>query len=190
MSSEVPPVSVARRSSARPPARRRWAVALPLAAALVLAGCGGAADDAEPAEEAAPEIEVDLDAEPDPATYLDDARGEPPTELVVEDLVEGDGPEASAGDVVAVNYVGVDWASGQEFDSSWARGTPFEFQLGVGQVIPGWDQGVEGMRVGGRRVLTIPPDLAYGDRGAGDALGPDATLVFVVDLLEVAGEAQ
>lgn len=183
-------MSVVRRPSAVTRAHRRWRVAVPLVAALVLAGCGGAADDDEPAEEAVTELEVDLDAEPDPATYLDDDRGEPPTELVAEDLVVGEGPEATAGDVVSVNYVGVDWASGQEFDSSWARGTPFDFQLGVGQVIPGWDEGVEGMRVGGRRVLTIPPELAYGDRGAGDAIGPDATLVFVVDLLEVAGEAE
>ncbi len=181
---------VVRRPSAVTRARRRWRVAVPLVAALVLAGCGGGADDDEPAEEAVTELEVDLDAEPDPATYLDDDRGEPPAELVVEDLVVGDGAEAAAGDAVRVNYVGVDWASGQAFDSSWARGTPFDFQLGVGQVIPGWDEGVEGMRVGGRRVLTIPPDLAYGDRGAGEAIGPDATLVFVVDLLEVAGEAQ
>jgi peptidylprolyl isomerase len=183
-------VSLASRSSARNRSRHRWGVALPVAAALALAGCGGGEDQEQPAEEAATEIEVDLDAEPDPATYLDDARGEPPTELVVQDLVVGDGAEATAGDVVRVNYVGVDWMSGQEFDSSWGRGTPFDFQLGVGQVIPGWDQGVEGMRVGGRRVLTIPPDLAYGDRAVGDVIGPDATLVFVVDLLEVAGEAE
>lgn len=165
---------------------RPWSVALPLAAVFALSACGGD-DDVPPASPEATEVEVDLESVPDPATYLDDARGEPPTELVVEDLLVGDGPEATAGDVVAVNYVGVDYASGQEFDSSWGRGTPFEFQLGVGQVIPGWDQGVEGMRVGGRRVLTIPPDLAYGDRGAGELIGPDATLVFVVDLLEVAG---
>jgi peptidylprolyl isomerase len=179
--------------TSRPPAsvrpRRGWRVALPLAVALVVAGCGGGADDAQPDEPAATEIEVDLEAEPDPATYLDEDRGEPPTELVVEDLMVGDGAEATAGDVVRVDYVGVDWGSGQEFDSSWSRGTPFDFQLGVGQVIPGWDQGVEGMRVGGRRVLTIPPDLAYGDQSVGDVIGPDATLVFVVDLLEVDGEA-
>jgi peptidylprolyl isomerase len=179
-------VSVAVRCSLRPRARW-WPVALSLVAVLALAGCGGGADDAPPAEEAATELEVDLEAEPDPATYLDEGRGEPPTELVVEDLVVGDGAEATAGDAVRVNYVGVDWQSGQEFDSSWARGQPFDFQLGVGQVIPGWDQGVEGMRVGGRRVLTIPADLAYGDRSVGDVIGPDATLVFVVDLLEVAG---
>jgi peptidylprolyl isomerase len=183
-------VSDARRSSARPRARRRSWAAVPIAAALALTGCGGAADDAEPAEEAVTEIEVDLDAEPDPATYLDEDRGDPPAELEIEDLVVGDGAEATAGDAVRVNYVGVDWATGQEFDSSWGRGTPFDFQLGVGQVIPGWDQGVEGMRVGGRRVLTIPPDLAYGDRSVGDVIGPDATLVFVVDLVEVASEEQ
>jgi hypothetical protein len=105
------------------PRARWWPVALSLVAVLVLAGCGGGADDAPPAEEAATELEVDLEAEPDPATYLDEGRGEPPTELVVEDLVVGDGAEATAGDAVRVNYVGVDWQSGQEFDSSWARGS-------------------------------------------------------------------
>jgi peptidylprolyl isomerase len=183
-------VSLAARPSAPVRARRRWQLALPLVAALALAGCGGGDGDTELAEPAPTEVVVDLEAEPDPATYLDEDRGEPPTELVVEDLVVGEGEEAAAGDVVRVNYVGVDWASGQEFDSSWGRGTPFDFQLGVGQVIPGWDQGVEGMRVGGRRVLTIPPDLAYGDRAVGELIGPNATLVFVVDLLEVAGEVE
>ena len=111
--------------------------------------------------------------------------GEPPAELVVEDLEVGDGDGATAGSRVQVHYSGVAWSSGQEFDSSWDRGEPFAFPLGAGHVIPGWDQGVAGMRVGGRRRLTIPPDLAYGSRGAGGVIAPGETLVFVVDLLAV-----
>ncbi|MEO8092176.1 MAG: FKBP-type peptidyl-prolyl cis-trans isomerase [bacterium] len=112
--------------------------------------------------------------------------GEPPPEkLEVEDLVTGDGPEATAGDQVTVQYVGVDYESGEEFDSSWERPEPFQFQLGGGMVIKGWDEGVEGMRVGGRRRLVIPPDLAYGPQGQPPAIGPNATLVFVIDLISV-----
>ncbi len=112
--------------------------------------------------------------------------GPPPTELVVEDLTVGDGDEATAGKVVEVHYVGVSWQTKRQFDASWDRGDTFKFKLGRGQVIPGWDQGVAGMKVGGRRRLTIPPMLAYGKRGAGGVIGPDETLVFVVDLVGVA----
>ena len=111
--------------------------------------------------------------------------GDPPTNLVVEDFERGDGDEAFPGQRVSVHYVGVSWSTGQQFDASWDRGSPFEFQLGKGKVILGWDQGVAGMKVGGRRKLTIPPQLGYGNRGAGDAIGPGETLVFVVDLLGV-----
>jgi peptidylprolyl isomerase len=111
-------------------------------------------------------------------------EGPPPSELVVEDLTEGDGPEAVAGQRVEVHYVGVAWSTGEQFDASWDRGQPFGFALGAGQVISGWDQGVQGMRVGGRRRLTIPPHLAYGDQGAGGVIAPGETLVFVVDLLD------
>jgi len=111
--------------------------------------------------------------------------GPPPAELVIEDLEVGEGPEAVAGSPVAVHYVGVAWSDGNEFDSSWSRSEHFTFPLGAGHVIPGWDQGVAGMRVGGRRKLTIPPHLAYGERGAGGAIGPNETLVFVVDLVGV-----
>lgn len=112
--------------------------------------------------------------------------GPPPTLLVHEDLVVGAGTEAVAGKSVEVQYVGVSWSTKKQFDASWDRGgSPFSFQLGAGQVIRGWDQGVAGMRVGGRRRLVIPPDLGYGARGAGGAIGPNETLVFVVDLLAV-----
>ncbi len=109
----------------------------------------------------------------------------PPAELQVEDLVEGDGEQAVVGRTVEVHYVGVSHATGREFDASWNRGSTFRFELGGGQVIDGWDQGVAGMQVGGRRRLTIPPHLAYGDQGAGGVIGPGETLVFVVDLVGV-----
>ena len=110
--------------------------------------------------------------------------GETPSyQLEIEDLVEGTGEEATAGQTVEVHYVGVSWQNGREFDSSWDRGKTFRFGLGKGQVIQGWDQGVAGMKVGGRRRITIPPMLAYGKRGAGGVIGPDETLVFVVDLV-------
>jgi len=108
-----------------------------------------------------------------------------PTELVVIDDVEGDGDEATAGSNVSVHYVGVAWSTGEQFDASWDRMEPFTFGLGRGQVIQGWDDGVAGMKVGGRRTLHIPPHLGYGARGAGGAIKPNETLIFVVDLLGV-----
>jgi peptidylprolyl isomerase len=112
-------------------------------------------------------------------------EGDPPADLVVKDIVKGKGPKAKAGDTLTMQYVGVSWSTGEQFDASWDRGDPFTFGLGQGRVIKGWDQGVAGMKVGGRRRLTIPPGLAYGDRGAGSAIAPGETLVFVVDLLSV-----
>ncbi|GLY22125.1 FKBP-type peptidyl-prolyl cis-trans isomerase [Micromonospora sp. NBRC 101691] len=112
-------------------------------------------------------------------------EGAPPADLVVEDITVGDGPEAERGQLVTVHYVGVSHSTGREFDASWNRGETFQFGLGAGQVIAGWDQGVVGMRVGGRRRLTIPPHLGYGNRGAGGVIKPGETLVFVVDLLGV-----
>lgn len=111
--------------------------------------------------------------------------GDPPRELEVEDLVVGDGPEAGSGMVVSVDYVGSSWSSGREFDASWNRGSTLDFGLGAGQVIAGWDQGVAGMRVGGRRRITIPPHLGYGSAGAGGVIAPNETLVFVVDLRSI-----
>lgn len=114
---------------------------------------------------------------------VDFPGGEPPADLQVTDIWEGDGPEATSGDTVQVHYVGVAFSTGEEFDSSWNRGDPLQFRLGIGQVISGWDQGVQGMRVGGRRQLVIPPHLAYGDRGAPGAIAPGETLIFVCDLV-------
>lgn len=117
---------------------------------------------------------------------IDFPDSDPPADLMVTDLAQGEGAVASAGQTVAVHYVGVAHSTGEEFDASYDRGEPLRFRLGIGQVIAGWDQGVQGMRVGGRRQLVIPPHLGYGDRGAGGAILPGETLIFVVDLLEVA----
>jgi len=116
---------------------------------------------------------------------IDFPEGDAPTELVIIDLVEGTGEEAKPGQSVLVHYVGVAFSTGEEFDSSWNRGDAFEFPLGAGRVIAGWDQGVAGMRVGGRRKLIIPAHLGYGNRGAGALIKPGETLIFVVDLLGV-----
>jgi peptidylprolyl isomerase len=111
--------------------------------------------------------------------------GDAPTELLIEDIIVGTGDEATAGRTAVVHYVGVGAGSGEEFDASWNRHEPFAFALGAGYVIKGWDQGVRGMRIGGRRRLVIPAHLGYGDRGAGGVIAPGETLIFVVDLLEL-----
>ena len=116
---------------------------------------------------------------------IDYPDGPPPGELEIVDIAEGEGAEAAPGTTAVVHYVGVAYSTGEEFDASWNRGEPFAFPLGAGQVIAGWDRGVVGMKVGGRRRLVIPPDLGYGARGAGSAVGPGETLIFVVDLLDV-----
>ena len=116
---------------------------------------------------------------------VDKPEGDIPFDLGIEDIVVGDGDEASSGKKVSVHYVGVAFSTGEEFDASWNRDQPFEFKLGKGQVIPGWDAGVQGMKVGGRRKLTIPSAMAYGARGAGDVIKPHEPLVFVIDLLAV-----
>jgi peptidylprolyl isomerase len=143
-----------------------------LCAVLALAGCGGDSSTTDSTEDIAvkPKIEV--------------PSGPPPKELQSEDLIEGDGTEAKAGDEVTVQYVLVDYKSGKEIEASWDRGEPFTFTLGTGGVIAGWDQGVEGMKVGGRRELTIPPQLAYGSERSGP-IAPNSTLIFVIDLLAV-----
>ena len=116
---------------------------------------------------------------------IEDFDPTPPTDLVITDITVGDGPEATAGSTVSVHYVGVAHSTGEEFDASYNRGAPLDFRLGVGQVISGWDTGVQGMKVGGRRQLVIPPHLAYGDQGAGGVIQPGESLIFVVDLLKV-----
>ena len=114
---------------------------------------------------------------------VDFPGGEPPADLEITDIWEGDGKVAGPGDTVRVHYVGVAFSTGEEFDASWNRGEPLEFRLGRGQVIAGWDQGVLGMKVGGRRQLVIPPGLAYGDRGAANVIRPGETLIFICDLV-------
>lgn len=137
----------------------------------VLVGQSGGDDDAGPADSEKPTVEV--------------PEGDPPEELVTEDLEEGEGAEAQPGDQLSVNYVGVLYENGEEFDNSYDRGMPFDFQLGGGQVIPGWDEGLVGMKVGGQRQLVIPPDLAYGPQGQPPDIPPDSTLVFVIDLVAI-----
>ncbi len=117
--------------------------------------------------------------------FVEPLMGELPADLVTEDVVVGDGEPATAGQRVTVHYVGVSHSTGEQFDASWDRDEPFSFPLGSGAVIAGWDRGVEGMRVGGRRRLVIPPHLGYGSRGAGGVIAPGETLLFVVDLLAV-----
>jgi peptidylprolyl isomerase len=160
-----------------------------LAAALVLvlgaAGCGDDEDDGSPQTSAQTAQETETRAADPKDTsvkpVITQPTGSPPRRLEKEDIVKGKGPAARPGDTVSVNYVGVAFSNGQQFDASWDRGEPITFQLGAGQVIPGWDRGVAGMRVGGRRELVIPPELAYGPQG-NPPIGPNETLIFVVDL--------
>jgi peptidylprolyl isomerase len=146
-------------------------------AAIAIAGCGGgdSTTGSETGESSATQTKP----------VVKPPKGAAPKQLEVKDLVEGSGEEAASGDRVSVDYVGVNYKSGKEFDSSWSRNEPFTFTLGAGEVIPGWDQGVEGMKVGGRRELIIPPGLAYGKTGSPPVIPPNETLIFVVDLREV-----
>jgi peptidylprolyl isomerase len=119
-----------------------------------------------------------------PKVTITPINATPPVKLEIKDIAKGHGKKAKPGDTVTVQYDGLLYQNGTEFDASWNRHEPFSFPLGAGKVIPGWDKGVPGMRVGGRRVLTIPPNLGYGPQGAGP-IPPNSTLVFVVDLLKV-----
>jgi peptidylprolyl isomerase len=157
--------------------------------ALLVAGCGSDSSTtsdssaASTEEAAAPQETKSTKKKTKPKVTV--PKGAPPKELVTKDLEEGTGATAEAGDVVAMNYVGVNYKTGKEFDASWSRGEPFIFTLGAGEVIPGWDQGIEGMKVGGRRELIIPPELGYGSAGSPPVIPPNETLVFVVDLEEI-----
>jgi peptidylprolyl isomerase len=161
------------------------------ALALGLAACGdddddSTVEDSTTTEASAPADDggadnTDLSKKPVVETTGDESPGA----LIVNDIVEGKGPEAKTGDTVSMQYVGVLYSDGTEFDASWERGEPFEFTLGAGEVIPGWDQGIPGMKVGGRRELVIPPDLAYGPAGQPPTIPPDSTLVFIVDLEDI-----
>jgi peptidylprolyl isomerase len=162
--------------------------------ALFAASCGDDEQEASAPQETAtatPEaagtvdasaISQDLTAKPN----VPKPAGTPPAELQTTDVVKGKGKTAKRGDTVSVQYVGNSWSTGTQFDASWDRGSePFTFPLGAGQVIPGWDRGVAGMKVGGRRLLVIPPDLAYGDQSPSPEIAPNETLIFVVDLKKV-----
>jgi len=162
--------------------------ALLAAAVLAVAGCGDD-DDSETAGDGATATETTA-AEPAAPTTKPKVtvpKGSPPAGLQIEDLTEGTGPTAQTGSAVTVHYVGVSYSTGKQFDASWDTPgqEPFSFTLDGGDVIPGWDQGVAGMKVGGRRRLTIPPELAYGAQGSPPDIGPNETLVFVIDLLGV-----
>ncbi len=153
-----------------------------LAGALALSACGsGSTDDAATTDS------TDAATPDSTPASTPDLSGDPPGELVVEQLAppaDDQAPEAEAGDLVAVHYTGRSWSTGEVFDSSEGR-DPLTFQLGAGEVIPGWDQGIAGLQVGERARLTIPPDLAYGEAGAGGVIGPNETLVFDVELVEI-----
>ena len=174
--------------------------------AFALTGCG---EDSEPAPESsantptptatetAPQADADAvtvagvqvagadDLEAEPTVTVQEGA-EPPAQLVSRDLVKGDGARIASGDQASVRYTGVSWSTGQKFDASWDRGTePFAFPVGAGDVIPGWDEGVAGMRVGGRRLLVIPPDMGYGAEGQPPVIAGNETLIFVVDAVDV-----
>jgi peptidylprolyl isomerase len=158
---------------------------LALCALLFLVGCGGGSDSSSTTESSATATESTTTAKEKTKPKVSVPKGKPPKKLVVRELEEGIGATAKAGDQVTVQYVGVNYKTGKEFDSSWSRNEPFAFSLGAGEVIPGWDKGVAGMKVGGRRELVIPPQLGYGEAGSPPAIPPNETLVFVIDLLAV-----
>jgi FKBP-type peptidyl-prolyl cis-trans isomerase len=172
------------------PAMRGRLLTILIVAGLVLAGCGGSSGGptAEPGQDAngkCPAVEGAAGQSTTTKPEVEVPSGEPPTELVCVELVNGEGAEAKAGDEVEVQYVGVNYKTGKEFDSSWSRNEPFPFTLGEGAVIKGWDQGVVGMKVGGRRQLIIPPELGYGASGSPPSIPANETLVFVVDLVKI-----
>lgn len=166
------------------PRMRRFLLIIGACLALAIAGCGSGSSttSSSSSEESTAPKEAEAATKKKTKPKVTVPKGAPPKKLEVKDLEEGSGASAKAGDAVTVNYVGVNYKTGKEFDASWDRGEPFTFTLGAGEVIPGWDQGVAGMKVGGRRELIIPPSLGYGSAGAPPAIPPNETLVFVVDL--------
>jgi peptidylprolyl isomerase len=166
------------------PAVKTLLLAALLCAALAASGCGSSSstDSSKSTGSTSAETETSTAEKTKPKVTV--PKGAPPKKLVIEEIEKGSGATAKSGDEVTVQYVGVNYKNGKEFDSSWSRNQPFSFNLGAGEVIPGWDQGIAGMKVGGRRELIIPPSLAYGSAGAPPSIGPNETLIFVVDLLE------
>jgi FKBP-type peptidyl-prolyl cis-trans isomerase len=170
---------------------KRFAPILFACLALAVAGCGSSGDSSSSSESTASTASESSSSESSSTAKktkpkVTVPKGAPPKKLEIKEIEEGSGAEAKAGDEVSVQYIGVGYESGKEFDSSWSRNAePFAFSLGAGRVIPGWDQGVEGMKVGGRRELIIPPELAYGEAGSPPVIGKNETLIFVIDLLAV-----
>jgi peptidylprolyl isomerase len=171
---------------------RRLPVIAALIALLAVAGCGGSDDSSSSSEssestasKAADSTSAESSSSKKTKPEVTVPNGAPPKKLVIKEIEEGSGAEAKAGDEVTVQYVGVGYDSEEEFDSSWSRSEPFTFGLGAGLVIKGWDQGVEGMKVGGRRELIIPANLAYGATPPSSAIAPNEALIFVIDLLAV-----
>jgi peptidylprolyl isomerase len=181
---------------------KRLALILIACLALFAAGCGGS-DDSSSSSESTDSAEATSAESSAPKQESKSASGEksaggektkptvtvpsgpPPKKLEIKEIEKGTGAPAKPGDTVAVQYVGVGYESEEEFDSSWSRNEPFPVTLGAGGVIPGWEQGIEGMKVGGRRELIVPPNLAYGAAGSPPVIGPNETLIFVIDLLAV-----
>jgi peptidylprolyl isomerase len=173
---------------------RRLLPCLLLPLLLVPVACGSDDDDGEPAakttteqtsEEPSPSAQREALKDTSTKPVIPKPSGSPPRRLDKEDIVKGKGPAAKPGDTVTVQYVGVAFSTGDEFDASWDRGQPFPVPLGAGRVIEGWDKGLVGMRKGGRRMLTIPPQLAYGSEGYPPTIGPNETLIFVIDALDI-----
>jgi peptidylprolyl isomerase len=156
-------------------------LALCLALAIAVTGCGGSSDSSSGSSGSSESANTDLSKKP----IVVVPKGVSPKTFAYKDIVEGTGPAAKSGDKVTVQYVGVGFNTEKEFDSSWSRNEPFPFTLGGGEVIKGWDKGVEGMKVGGRRELLLPGNLAYGPAGNPPKIGPNESLIFIIDLLEV-----
>jgi peptidylprolyl isomerase len=180
---------------------KRLTLTLLACLALVGAGCGGSDDDSSTSSSESTATSTESSEKPSEKSSAESGgakeanggektkptvtvpSGSPPKKLEIKEIEKGNGATAKAGDEVLVQYVGVGYESEEEFDSSWSRNEPFPLTLGAGGVIPGWEQGIEGMKVGGRRELIIPPNLAYGPQGSPPAIGPNETLIFVIDLL-------